>query len=145
MTVIALVLTDLSLAAAIGAHYVYLFRAATLGTECDKPAVRGPGRVFVASNAGQLGIATAIDVDGVNLEPATLHAGIGDPIPFWGPPGGDIVTAGRCQAPDIAAIGIHHKDLWLAQTIGDKGDLFAVRRPSRRDLDGWAYGQADQV
>jgi len=83
----AFALADPCLAAAVAAHDVDRLAAAAFGAECYEAAVRGPGRVFAAADTGQRGVSAAVAIDGVDLETAVLHAGIGDLVslgrPAW--------------------------------------------------------------
>ena len=70
------------LSCSVGAHDKDCFSPATLRTEGDESSVGGPARMFVASFAGEPGVAAAVGVDDINLETVPLLTTVNYTVTF---------------------------------------------------------------
>ncbi|MDO8957594.1 MAG: hypothetical protein Q7W38_12210, partial [Deltaproteobacteria bacterium] len=55
-----------------------------------------------------------------------------------------VVISLESQTLNIPALGIHNVNLRVPTAVGDESNLFAVGRPSRRNINGGVIGQAQQ-
>ncbi|OPY07379.1 MAG: hypothetical protein A4E66_02053 [Syntrophus sp. PtaB.Bin001] len=87
----------------------------------------------------------AVFIDGENLITASRSPFISNFTTSGRPGRGSVVITGISQSTGLPAIGIHHINLRRSGNVGDKSDLFPVRRPDGRHIDCRIVGQAAQL
>ena len=112
-----------------------------VGTEYDHPSLRREIRGLVISRRGQTLRIASGRRNSKNLELTSYPSGIGDQVALRGPYRPDVIITLKSQTSHFTGTNIQNINLGTPGAIGDKGQLFPVRRPGGRDINSPTLGQ----